>query len=465
MSELPDGIEPAPIPEPKESSLGIVVRRRGDGAYDVLLGRRARSSRFMPGNLAFPGGRMEADDEPGRPGAFERCATREIAEETGLTIEARLWRDAGERTTPAFFPVRFRTKFFVAELPGGASLPPEPPQPQEIETLAFRDPAAVLDDWSAGRALVPPPLLPIFRMMVAREPRDAAALAGEIARINVAEDPNPRIEFEPGVWALPVRTRTLPPASCTNVWMPGGRRFVVIDPGSGEPEENARLLRVVRRRIAGGSEAAAVVLTHHHRDHVGGAGIIARELGVPVIAHAATLARTEPLPPGVATRAIADREPIDLDGMSLEAHHTPGHAPGHLAFFDAKRRVLIAGDLVSGLSTILIGLHGGDMETYLESLRRMAALAPRTVLPSHGPPLPGASLAATIAHREEREAKVAAALGRSPRAIADIAAEAYADSPQAPAFLREMQTRAHLEHLARRGAAVAAGPEGSSWRR
>ena len=51
MSELPDGIEPAPIPLPKDSSLGIVLRRRGDGRFDVLLGRRARHSRFMPGNL------------------------------------------------------------------------------------------------------------------------------------------------------------------------------------------------------------------------------------------------------------------------------------------------------------------------------------------------------------------------------------------------------------------------------
>ena len=65
MSELPDGIEPAPIPEPKNSALGIVLRRRDDGGFDVLLGRRARPSRFMPGNLAFPGGKLEPQDEPG----------------------------------------------------------------------------------------------------------------------------------------------------------------------------------------------------------------------------------------------------------------------------------------------------------------------------------------------------------------------------------------------------------------
>ena len=51
---------------------------------------------------------------------------------------------------------------------------------------------------------------------------DAAALAARVAAVNADEDRSPRIEFVPGVWVLPVRTRTLPPASCTNVWMPEG---------------------------------------------------------------------------------------------------------------------------------------------------------------------------------------------------------------------------------------------------
>jgi glyoxylase-like metal-dependent hydrolase (beta-lactamase superfamily II) len=302
-------------------------------------------------------------------------------------------------------------------------------------------------------------------MMSARPRAAAAAVAEAILTINVEEDPQPRIEFAPGVWALPLRTRTLPPASCTNVWMPGGDRFVVIDPGSTDAEENDRLLRVVARRRAAGANVDAVVLTHHHRDHVGGAGAIAEALGVPVLAHPETLARLPALPAGVATRAISEGDALDLGGMRLAVLHTPGHAPGHLAFFDAARRVLIAGDLVSGLSTILVGFADGDMETYMGSLRRAAALDPRMVLASHGPPLPGRALAATIAHREGREAKVASALASEPRALAAIASDAYADSPQAPAFLREMQTRAHLRHLAQRGAAVAHDEDGSRWSR
>jgi len=452
MSELPDGIEPAPIPEPKDSALGIVLRRRNGGGFDVLLGRRARHSRFMPGNLAFPGGKLEPHDEPERAGAFERCASRELREETGLDIPPEAWCTAGERTTPPLYPVRFRTLFFVAELPAGAVLPEAPAAPDELESMAFADPRAVLSDWEAGVSLVPPPILPILRRMLVVTFGDAAELAASIAAVNKEEAPNPRIEFIPGVWVFPVRTRTLPPASCTNVWMPGGRRFVVIDPGSAEPGENARLLAVIARRVALGDAVEAVVLSHHHRDHVSGAGAIASALGVPVLAHPDTLARIPALPDGVVTRSLKDGDTLDLDGTTLRAVHTPGHAPGHLAFFDEARRVLIAGDLVSGLSTILVGFADGDMDVYLDALRVAAALDPKVVLPSHGPPLPGKALAATIAHREEREAGIVAVLADgAPRDLATIAAAVYADTRSAPAFLREMQTRAHLTRLARHG--------------
>src|SRR5262249_58598408 len=122
-------------------------------------GLRSRKSRFLPGHLASPGGKLEPVDGPGRPGALARCATREVREETGVAVPAERWLDAGERTTPPFFTVRFRTRFFVAEMPRGARLPDVPPSPGEIEEIAFASPRRTLAVWAAGRSSVPPPLL------------------------------------------------------------------------------------------------------------------------------------------------------------------------------------------------------------------------------------------------------------------------------------------------------------------
>src|SRR6185369_3244570 len=151
----------------------------------------------------------------------------------------------------------------------------------EIEELSFHRAGDILDAWQHGRANVPPPVVTILRALVAKPPTSAAALAATTKLVNAEEQPTPRIEFVPGIWALPLRTRTLPPASCTNVWLPGGNRFVIVDPGSDDTAEIKALLAVVRKREATGSIPTAVVLTHHHRDHVLGAAAVARELALP----------------------------------------------------------------------------------------------------------------------------------------------------------------------------------------
>ncbi|HET9300752.1 MAG TPA: NUDIX domain-containing protein, partial [Candidatus Polarisedimenticolaceae bacterium] len=91
MSVPPEGVAPAEPPVPRDSALGVVVRRTAAG-LEVLLGRRARRARFMPGNLVFPGGVLEAGDGDGEE-RWRHGASREIAEEAGLAIPPQVWRD------------------------------------------------------------------------------------------------------------------------------------------------------------------------------------------------------------------------------------------------------------------------------------------------------------------------------------------------------------------------------------
>jgi len=448
MSELPPGVSPALEPAPIDSASAIVFRRGEDCGIEVLLGLRSRRTRFLPGHLAFPGGRVDAVDRPGEPGGRARCASREVLEETGIDVPVERWVDAGERVTPPMFPMRFRTSFFVAEMPSLA-LPAQLPSPEEIEALRIERPGRVLADWAGGDTQVPPPVLPILRALAEADGRSLAEVASAIAAANALEQHAPRMEFCPDIWVVPLRAATLPPATHTNAWLPGGRAFVIVDPGSTEAAETRRLLDVIERRRALGHVPRAVLLTHHHQDHVGGAREIASRLGIPLRAHMATLAALDVA--GVAVEPIADGEEIDLDGLILCAVHTPGHAAGHLAFRVVGRGELIAGDLVSGLSTILIDPECGDMGQYLASLERVASLGCRTLLPGHGPPLPARAIGELIAHRRERERRVLATIGGRGTSLAEIARSAYGDVADAPAALLELQALAHLVDLERRG--------------
>ena len=143
-----------------------------------------------------------------------------------------------------------------------------------------------------------------------------------------------------------------------------------------------------------------------------------------------------------------------VDGLWMIS--TPGHAPGHVCVWtgDADTRVrsgrvLLAGDLVAGIGTILVNPPRGSMSAYLASLQRAIDLNPALLLPAHGPGTMAAveRLEATRLHRLAREQKVLAATPRdAPASLDDITLVAYDDTP--PMFVA-IAARSALAHLAR----------------
>jgi 8-oxo-dGTP pyrophosphatase MutT (NUDIX family) len=132
----------------------LILLREGNRGLEVLIGRRGRGARFMPGRYVFPGGRVTADDarlwgsEPDgdtrQLRALKHAALRETFEETGLVVGraapgpsaggngalspieqayARhglapapdLLRLVGRAITPTDSPIRFHARFFVAD--------------------------------------------------------------------------------------------------------------------------------------------------------------------------------------------------------------------------------------------------------------------------------------------------------------------------------------------------------------
>jgi glyoxylase-like metal-dependent hydrolase (beta-lactamase superfamily II)/8-oxo-dGTP pyrophosphatase MutT (NUDIX family) len=467
---------------------------RGSEIPELFIVRRADKLRFFGGFHAFPGGKVHHSDaaislvtDAGSQPTAEKivAAARELFEETGVLLgrradgsfpasgslleyirrkllaeeltfaqvldrlELRVHADdflpAGTAVTPAFAPTRFDTAFFVARLPENQQAEV---WPGELTDGTWAGAQQALDRWLAADWLVTPPAIWILQNL--REvPYDLAAQRVCEALAAASACAIPPIFFSPDVQLIPLHTNSLPPSTHTNAYLVGRERTYLIDPGTSLPEEQERLFQALDRQIAEGRMLEAIVLTHQHPDHVDAATVCAERYRLPVIAHPKTAERLQ-------GKVHVDRELLDGDRLDLgkapdgagnwylQAVHTPGHAAGHLAFYEPRYRLLFAADMVSTLSSVVIAPPEGDLVIYLQSLRLLQSFDSRLLLPAHGNPTacPQVALAECIAHRERREEQLVAALGSQPLTVAELTSELY------KALLPEMIRFARLQVLA-----------------
>lgn len=436
-----------------------VILWRKAPTLEVYLVERNLQTRFFPGYHAFPGGVLdpgEADDKAGRA----KAAVRELEEETGIKLDTAFLEPAGRIVTPPFGPTRYDTTFFMAQSPPGV----EPKvDGKELVSGRWWRPADALARFESDAMPIPPPTLAYLRMM---GEHDDARKAAETAR---STDGKPhherfRIEIHPGIYVLPLRTPTLPPATTQNVYLLDSDPILVVDPGTPHEDEQTALFHTLDQMLHENEREILVLLTHHHADHIGAVEPIQRRYGVRVLASAETKAA---LPDHFVDGIIGEGHVFaigDWNGKPwrLEALHTPGHTPGHLAFRDMRWGAILAGDLVSGVSTILIDPNEGDMGQYLRSLERCSAAEPKLVLPGHGPALPRDAFAQTLTHRRMRENRAIAALQTEPQTTAQMVPTVYADTPPEAWPLAERSLESHLLHLEERGLALR---DGNGWRK
>jgi glyoxylase-like metal-dependent hydrolase (beta-lactamase superfamily II) len=227
----------------------------------------------------------------------------------------------------------------------------------------------------------------------------------------------------------------------TNTWIVGSEPSIVIDPGPDIPEHLDDVAC-----LAG--QVGAVLVTHDHPDHAPGALPFAQRMGAPL--YAFRVAGAEKLHAGQRVRAGA---------LDLTAIHTPGHTSDHVAFVELGSGALFTGDAVVGRGTSFIDPPDGDLVQYLRSLRRMLELGPRTIYPGHGPVVLRAreKILEYLAHREERETQVLAALAEGSRTIAEMVEVIYSDQPKDVHPLAARSVLAHLLKLADEGRAERTG--------
>ncbi len=132
---------------------------------------------------------------------------------------------------------------------------------------------------------------------------------------------------------------------------------------------------------------------------------------------------------------------------------TPGHARDHVVFVWGD--VCFCGDLILGEGSSIVppGAFGGSLVDYMESLRRVRELDVSLLAPGHGPLIgdPSAKIDEYIAHREEREARLVAALDAGERSRTSLLDAAWDDVPEILRPAAAMAMEAHLEKLEAEG--------------
>lgn len=222
------------------------------------------------------------------------------------------------------------------------------------------------------------------------------------------------------------------PLSITNAYLVGqrGGPWALIDTGM-TPGHMRKLVAAATQAFGDGARPEAIYLTHGHFDHVGAAHELASLWNVPVFAHAlempyltgqsaypppdptvggfmANLSRFFPnriAPLGGHLQVMPEGELPGLAGW--EAHFTPGHSPGHVAFFRPEDRTLIAGDAFVTVNqdsaTAMLtqkqeiyrppNYYTPDWSLARRSVEHLAELNPQTAATGHGVPMSGPQVA------------------------------------------------------------------------
>lgn len=165
--------------------------------------------------------------------------------------------------------------------------------------------------------------------------------------------------------------------NCTILFDTEDRTGVVVDPGG----DVDRILGALQENSI---QAKAIWLTHGHIDHAGGAMDLKEALGgVDIIGpheadrfllenleqQARKYGLDDPVRNCTPDRFLVDGERVSFGSHEFLVLHCPGHAPGHVVYYNAAARFAHVGDVLFQGSIGRTDLPGGDHAALIRSIK------------------------------------------------------------------------------------------------
>ncbi|MEP7293327.1 MAG: MBL fold metallo-hydrolase [Chloroflexota bacterium] len=149
-----------------------------------------------------------------------------------------------------------------------------------------------------------------------------------------------------------------------------------------------------------------ILLTHAHPDHVGALAALRKQSGAPIMTSEAEKPIAEGEMPIPMSNGAIHPPPITLKGIKVDRTFkdgdviesmgglrviaTPGHAPGHVSFWQPERKILFTGDAMMrmfGRLRLPIAMVTVDMAEAKRSIKKLSQLEIQIACFGHGEPM------------------------------------------------------------------------------
>ncbi len=164
--------------------------------------------------------------------------------------------------------------------------------------------------------------------------------------------------------------------NCTILFDMDDRQGVVVDPGG----DIDKVLAALKDDAI---TPSAIWITHGHIDHAGGAMDLKEALDVeiigpheadrPLLANLESQAKRFGIPDTVRNcvpdRFLAEGETVSFGQHVFEVFHCPGHAPGHVVYYNRAAKFAHVGDVLFRGSVGRTDLPGGDHAALISSIK------------------------------------------------------------------------------------------------
>ena len=236
-----------------------------------------------------------------------------------------------------------------------------------------------------------------------------------------------------GVWSITVPIPDNPLRYTLVYLLESDRGPVLVDTGWDDPTSREALAEGLSAAGYALADVHGVAVTHHHPDHHGLSGWVREQSGAWIAMHAAEASvvhalngtrpsrwrgrmaelmrnsgvpeehlaalssfgsAAAPLATTLPDRELVHGESAGVPGRGLRVLWTPGHTPGHVCLYldePGRPTRLLSGDHLLPTISPVVSLYPEDpgdepadpLGDFLDSLERIALLAPQEVLPAH----------------------------------------------------------------------------------